>query len=164
MVSSASSSELLDQVRGSCKSHLSEILPDDLQEKFASKVVDVCEELGIASSEGLCLSLDAFIFSASKLEKPLAPNIRIIRQAMKESEFIKPVIEKAESAHQNSDIIYPDYVDDYTRGWLKDFDKTQIQEALDYGSEILVQRVLAGFVKQAKDIAMDNMMEGLRSK
>ncbi|MCG9785413.1 hypothetical protein L1D52_24190 [Vibrio brasiliensis] len=163
MVVESDDSQLLKDVKDFCKYWLSELLPQDMHHKFAEKVVLVCEEMKILDSTGLESALQVFFHSVSTSEKGLAPNIRLIRQAMSNNESIQALCNKSESAHQMSDIIWPEFVDERTQKWLKDYDKEKLSEALSYGGELVVMRVLAGYVKEVQEQKLEQEMQNMKA-
>lgn len=68
---------------------------------------------------------------------------------------------ETENDHQNNDILWPEFVDASTRAWLKDFDREQLDFALNQKGELVVQRILAGYVKEQKQHALDNEISAI---
>lgn len=138
------------------------LLPESNGSLLAEKVVTACEQLDIIDHSNLSDALYGFINDISKQGKPLACNIRIVRRALQDSQHIKALQEKPENDHQNNDILWPDFVDASTRKWLEGFDREQLDYALSHlPRELVVQRILAGYVKEQKQRALDNEVAAL---
>lgn len=147
---------LIDSVTKYCHDELPHNEYDESdRETLAVKIVTACEQLNLIGTFGLTTALRDFIVDLAKQENRLTNNIRLVRNALRDSSKLRGVIEVSESAQQMSDIVWPDFVDERTRTWLKDYDKAKIREALSYGGELVVNRVLEGFVKEAQSSAIE---------
>lgn len=154
-----SKDQLLVTVEDWCKNLLPESTDSPL---LAEKIVTACEQLEIIDYSNLSNALHGFINDVSKQAKPIFCNIRIVRNALRDSQHIKEITKEAESAQQDNDILWPDFVDASTRKWLEGFDREQLDYALGHlPRELVVQRILAGYVKEQKQRALDLEMKQL---
>lgn len=148
---SESNDNLLAMVSEWCEN----LLPESGGSVLAGKIVTACEQLELIDHSSLPNAIHDFINDIRKQGKPIACNIRIVRRALQDSLHIKALKEKPENVHQNNDILWPDFVDASTRKWLEGFDREQLDFALGQKGELVVQRILAGYVKEQKQRALD---------
>ena len=77
-------------------------------------------------------------------------NIRVVRRALSESAFMQEWLkQEPETDDQNNAILWPAFVSQETRDALQGFDREKINWALSCKGELVISRILAGYVKEA---------------
>ncbi|PNI01191.1 hypothetical protein C1N32_20730 [Vibrio diazotrophicus] len=152
-----------------CETFLAESIPDEeVRATMAVKIAQACQDSGISQIKTNIMmrhDLSIFVQLLNDLEHPSSlTNIRLARKAVRESSVLAKYVDDAkepENDHQNNDILWPDFVDASTRNWLEGFDREQLDFALSQKGELVVQRILAGYVKEQKQRALDNEVAAL---
>lgn len=144
--------KLRGDVEDYCDLYLSDALPENDERKLlALKITTAAEQLNISSVSGIQLALAKFVYGLNEHEnlRKLC-NIRLARCALRDSDHIKPLLSsKAETDDQTTAVLWPKFVTKNTREALKNFDAAKINWALAQKGEKVINRVLAGYVKEA---------------
>lgn len=138
--------------------HLAERVADlDIRTEIANRIPTALNQLGINTApedKWLKAMLETFIIdlkaSDDKNLYKLA-NVRVLRRELSDSQRLKSFLIETENAHQNSDIMWPEFVSKQTKKDLHRFDTSKIEWALEQKGEKVINRILAGYVKEVKN-------------
>lgn len=139
--------------------HFSDKIPEPhIRQSMAGTILQACDQLKMKGIAGQYIrrSLDGFIVDmAMNYPRPYKlSSMRVMRGALADSSFMQewlPDDLKTETDDQISNIMWPKFVKKETREALKNFDVKKINWALAQQGERVINRVLAGYVKEVKN-------------